>query len=71
MRQLKNVPECIKFLYQAGGNVHARHCNEDQRGRGQPWLVTAVKLNSNKAVLFLLSYTIRCPLCQRDKNGLP
>jgi hypothetical protein len=27
---IKNVPECIEFLYKAGGNVHATHCNEDQ-----------------------------------------
>jgi len=66
---MKNFPNGLKFLYQAGGNVHVNAREEAATGE-EPLLITVVKYNSCDAAKFLLSIITGLNPDYQDNDGL-
>ena len=67
---IKNFPDCMKLLYQAGGNVNVNAREEAATGRGEHLLITVVKYNSCDAAKFLLSTKSGLNPDYQDNDGL-
>lgn len=67
---MKNFPEGIKLLYEAGGNAHVNAREEAGTGGEEPLLITAVTYNSFDAATFLLSIIAALNRDYQDNDGL-
>jgi ankyrin repeat protein len=67
---MKNFPDSIKLLYQAGGNVHVNAREEAATGGEEPLLITAAKYNSRDAAKFLLPIIAGVNPDYQDNDGL-